>query len=89
MQRAVVVALTEGLHARPAAQFVATAGRQPAVVTIARPGGTPVAAASILAVMMLGVCVGDEVVLATADDDADASASIDALEQFLLQPAVV
>ena len=87
MQRSVVVALPEGLHARPAAQFVATAGRLPAKVTIAKTGGTPVATASILAIMTLGVGSGDEVVLATADDDADAAASIDVLEQFLLQSA--
>lgn len=87
MQRSVVVALPEGLHARPAAQFVAAAGRLPAKVTIAKTGGTPVATASILAIMTLGVGAGDEVVLATADDDADAAASIDALEEFLRQTA--
>ena len=87
MQRSVVVALPEGLHARPAAQFVATAGRLPAKVTIAKAGGTPVATASILAVMTLGVGAGDEVVLSTADDDDDAASSVDALENFLLQSA--
>ncbi|WP_028045900.1 HPr family phosphocarrier protein [Cellulomonas sp. URHE0023] len=87
MQRSVVVTLPEGLHARPAAQFVATAGQQPAKVTIAKAGGTPVAAGSILAIMTLGVGPGDEVVLATdADDDASAT-SLDALESFLLQSA--
>ena len=87
MQRSVVVALPEGLHARPAAQFVVAAGRLPVKVTIAKTGGTPVATASILAIMTLGVGAGDEVVLATDDDGADAVASIDALEQFLLQTA--
>ena len=87
MQRSVVVALPEGLHARPAAQFVAEAGKLPAKVTISKAGGTPVATASILAVMTLGVGVGDEVVLATADDDADSVSSLDALESFLLQSA--
>ncbi|MBD8059264.1 HPr family phosphocarrier protein [Cellulomonas sp. JH27-2] len=87
MQRSVVVALPEGLHARPAAQFVAAAAEQPVKVTIAKGTGHPVAAASILAVMTLGVAAGDEVVLGTTDDGADAAASIDALEQFLRQPA--
>ncbi|KQR12391.1 HPr family phosphocarrier protein [Cellulomonas sp. Leaf334] len=87
MQRSVVVALPEGLHARPAAQFVAAAGQLPTKVTIAKTGGTPVATASILAIMTLGVGAGDEVVLATADDDADAAASIDVLEQFLQRTA--
>ncbi|MBO3085181.1 HPr family phosphocarrier protein [Cellulomonas fengjieae] len=85
MQRSVIVALAEGLHARPAAQFVAAAGSLPAKVTIAKNGGTPVATASILAIMTLGVGHGDEVVLATPEDDADALTSIDALEQFLRQ----
>jgi phosphocarrier protein HPr len=85
MQRSVVVALPEGLHARPAAQFVAAAGKLPAKVTIAKSGGNPVATASILAIMTLGVGAGDEVVLSTADDGADAEASIAALEEFLLQ----
>ena len=62
-------------------------GRLPAEVTIAKAGGTPVTTASILAIMTLGVLSGDEVVLATAADDADAVASIDALESFLLQSA--
>ena len=87
MQRSVVVALPEGLHARPAAQFVAAAGKLPAKVTIAKTGGTPVATASILAIMTLGVGAGDEVVLETADDSADSAASIDALEEFLRQTA--
>jgi phosphocarrier protein HPr len=87
MQRSVVVALPEGLHARPAAQFVAAAGKLPAKVTIAKTGGAPVATASILAIMTLGVGAGDEVVLETADDSADAAASIDALEEFLRQTA--
>jgi phosphocarrier protein len=86
MQRSVVVALEEGLHARPAALFVAAAARQPAAVTIAKNGSAPAPARSILAVMTLGVGTGDEVVLETATDDADAAASLDALEQFLQQP---
>ncbi|WP_019135999.1 HPr family phosphocarrier protein [Cellulomonas massiliensis] len=88
MQRSVVVALTEGLHARPAAKFVATAAGQPAPVTIAKGNGTPVSAASILGIMTLGVTRGDEVVLATSTDDDDAVRSLDALEQLLLQEDV-
>jgi len=83
MQRTVVVAFPEGLHARPAALFVKEVGRQPVPVTIARPGGSPVAAASILKVLTLGVHGGDEVLLETVDDDAESVASLDALEAFL------
>ena len=88
MQRSVVVALTEGLHARPAAKFVAAAAGQPVPVAIAMGKGAPVSAASILGIMTLGVARGDEVVLATSSDDDDAVRSLDALEQLLLQEDV-
>ncbi|NDO89342.1 HPr family phosphocarrier protein [Cellulosimicrobium composti] len=88
MDRAVVVAITEGLHARPAALFVKAAAAQPAPVRIAKPGAEPVEAASILGVMTLGVSAGDEVVLSTDSDGDDASASIDALATFLEQTEV-
>lgn len=85
MQRAVVVAIAEGLHARPAALFVQAAGQQPVPVTISKDGSEPAPAASILSVMSLGAAAGDEVVLATETDGADAEASLDALEAFLRQ----
>jgi phosphocarrier protein HPr len=88
MQRAVVVAVAEGLHARPAALFARAAAAQPVPVTIARPGGDPVDAASILAVMTLGVDAGEEVVLATADDGDAASRALDALATFLERTTV-
>ncbi|WP_298460580.1 HPr family phosphocarrier protein [uncultured Cellulomonas sp.] len=80
-QRRVTVAIPEGLHARPAALFVKLAGEQPAAVTIAKDGGDPVAASSILAVMTLGAGAGDDVVLAADGDGAEDS--LDALEQYL------
>lgn len=85
MERTVVVAITEGLHARPAALFAQAAGRQPVPVRIAKPGGTPVDAASILGLMTLGADAGDEVVLSTEGDGADATAALDALSDFLAQ----
>lgn len=88
MQRSVVVTIEEGLHARPAALFVAEAARQPAHVTIAKNGSMPAPARSILSVITLGVCQGDEVTLATESDDADAAVSLDALEDFLSRVAV-
>ncbi len=88
MHRSVVVALTEGLHARPAARFVAEAARQPVPVTIAKNGSVPVATASILGIMTLGVALGDEVVLATELDDDAAHLALSALEEFLRQESV-
>ena len=87
MERSVVVAVPEGLHARPAALFVARAAGAAGAPTIARPGGAPVPAASIVSVMMLGVRAGDTVVLGTADDSDEARATLDALEEFLTAPA--
>ncbi|QAY69360.1 HPr family phosphocarrier protein [Xylanimonas protaetiae] len=85
MERVVVVGLREGLHARPAALFVQEAGRQPVPVSIARPGGVPANAASILAVLTLDVAAGDEVVLTTAADGPEAATALVALERYLVQ----
>jgi phosphocarrier protein HPr len=88
VERTVVVAITEGLHARPAALFAQKAGAQPVPVKIAKTGGDPVDAASILGIMTLGAGVGDEVVLRTESDGDDATASLDALVDFLSQEVV-
>lgn len=83
-ERRVIVAIPEGLHARPAALFVKLAGEQPTTVTVRKDGQDPVAANSILAVMTLGAAGGDEVVLSADGEGADAS--LDALEAFLTTP---
>lgn len=83
LERHVTVGIPEGLHARPAALFVKLAGAQPAPVTIRKGDGAPVASNSILAIMTLGADAGDDVVLATESDDADAAASLDALAEYI------
>jgi phosphocarrier protein len=88
MERSVVVAIAEGLHARPAALFVAEAGKQPVPVTVRKGDAAPVQAASILGIMTLGAAAGETVVLATEADGADAEASLDALEAFLQQTEI-
>lgn len=80
-ERTVVVASKVGLHARPAAVFVKAAAEQPARVQIRKGDGTPVDAASILAIMTLGVEHGDEVTLSADGDGADES--LDALVSLL------
>ncbi|AYY11398.1 HPr family phosphocarrier protein [Actinobacteria bacterium YIM 96077] len=80
-ERNVVVASKSGLHARPAAVFVKAAAEQPTKVTIRKPDGDPVDAASILSIMTLGVEQGDEVVLSAEGDDADVA--LDALVELL------
>ena len=72
-QRKVKVASSVGLHARPATLFVQAAAKQPVKVTIAKAGGDPVDARSVLFVLGLDVRNGDEVTLAAEGDGADAA----------------
>ncbi len=58
-----VVASEVGLHARPASLLVQAAARQPVPVSIAKDGGEPVDARSILSVIGLDARSGDVVVL--------------------------
>lgn len=73
MQREVTVASASGLHARPAAIFVKAAMAAPVKVTISKPGGKPLNAASALSVLSLGVKQGMTVVLAADGDGAEAT----------------
>ncbi|HEX2373595.1 MAG TPA: HPr family phosphocarrier protein [Actinomycetota bacterium] len=70
-ERRVVIGSKVGLHARPAAMFVQAAAKQPVKVTIAKAGGDPVDARSILSVLALDARGGEEVVLAAEGDGAD------------------
>jgi phosphocarrier protein HPr len=70
-ERRVTVGSKVGLHARPAAMFVQAAAKQPVKVTIAKVGGDPVDARSILSVLALDARGGDEVILTAEGDGAD------------------
>ena len=72
-QRTAVIGSSVGLHARPAALFVQAAARQRVKVRIAKPGGDPVDARSILSVLGLDARNGEEVVL-TADGEGGETA---------------
>ncbi|WP_073946848.1 HPr family phosphocarrier protein, partial [Streptomyces kebangsaanensis] len=72
-ERRVNVGWAEGLHARPASIFVRAATAAGIPVTIAKAEGTPVNAASMLAVLSLGAEGGEEVVLTSDADGADAA----------------
>lgn len=80
-ERKVVVASKVGLHARPAALLAKAAAAVPVAVTIAKEGGTPVAAGSMLNLMTLGAEHGDTVVLAAEGDDAERA--LDELEMIV------
>ena len=67
-QRVATVASALGLHARPASLFSQAAAATGVPVTIAKAGGAPVDAASVLLVMTLAAKKGDEVTLASDDE---------------------
>ena len=79
--RSVTVASAVGLHARPAATFTRAAAGAGIPVTIGVPGRDPVNAASVLAVMTLGIGHGQEVTLHAEGDGADVA--LDALVALL------
>jgi phosphocarrier protein HPr len=79
--RTVVVGSASGLHARPAALFVAAAAKQPVQVTIRTGEKNPVPACSMLSVLSLGAKKGTEVTL-EADGDG-AQAAVDTLADLL------
>lgn len=70
--RTVVVASPVGLHARPAATFTRAVAASGVPVRLHAAGREPVDAASMLAVMTLGVEHGEEVVLTAEDPGSDA-----------------
>ncbi|KFI47487.1 HPr family phosphocarrier protein [Bifidobacterium biavatii] len=63
-----------GIHARPAAQFAQAVTASGCTVTIAKQGGNPVPAGSILSVMGLGIKQGDAVEVNVEGDNAEAVA---------------
>jgi phosphocarrier protein len=81
VSRTVVIGSASGLHARPAALFVAAAAAQPVKVTIRTGDRKPVPAASILSVLALGAVHGAEVTLEAEGDGAQEA--IDALAELL------
>jgi phosphocarrier protein len=70
-QKTVTVGSSVGLHARPASLFVQAAARQPVKVQIAKLGGEPVDARSILLVLGLDARGGEEIVLSAEGDGAE------------------
>jgi phosphocarrier protein len=67
------IASPVGLHARPASLFVKAAAKHSGLVSIGRPGAEPVDARSMLSVMGLAIGHGEEVVLRTDGDGAEAA----------------
>ncbi|MEV7218046.1 HPr family phosphocarrier protein [Kitasatospora cineracea] len=72
-ERRVTIGWAEGLHARPASVFVKAVTSTGVPMTIAKEGGNPVNAGSMLGLLALGAAGGDTVVLAADADGADAA----------------
>ncbi|MFN2536860.1 MAG: HPr family phosphocarrier protein [Mycobacteriales bacterium] len=72
-ERRVIIGSKVGLHARPASLFVQAATAAPVPVTIAKDGGDPVNAKSILSVLALDARGGEEVVIAAEGEGAEAA----------------
>ncbi|GAA5044211.1 phosphocarrier protein [Thermocatellispora tengchongensis] len=70
-ERRVTVQAEVGLHARPAATFVQRAAQAPIAVTVAKGGGEPVNAKSILSVLALDVRQGENVVISAEGEGAE------------------
>lgn len=75
-EREVKIVNKLGIHARPAAEIVKTAGKFKASITIVR-DDLEVNAKSIMGVMMLAAEFGSTIVLRATGDDAEAA--LDAL----------
>jgi len=72
-ERTAIIGSAVGLHARPAALFVQAATAKSVKVGIAKPGGEPVPARSILSVLSLEAHGGDTVVLSAEGEGAEAA----------------
>lgn len=70
-ERKVTVEAEVGLHARPAATFVQAAAKATIDVTVAKLGGEPVNAKSILMVMGLDVRQGQSIVIRAEGEGAE------------------
>jgi phosphocarrier protein HPr len=79
-ERTVTIVNKNGVHARPAAEIVKTAGKYASNVTIVR-DDLEVNGKSIMGVMMLAAECGSEIILRATGPDADAA--LDALEQLV------
>lgn len=72
MEREIVIAGKEGLHARPAAAFVKAASKYACKVSLTRKGRT-INAKSTIEMMMAGASQGETVVIRTEGEDEEAA----------------
>jgi phosphocarrier protein len=80
VERAVQIVNANGVHARPAAEFVKVAGRFPCDITVVR-DDLAVNGKSIMGVMMLAAECGATITIRA--DGAEAGAAVDALADLV------
>ena len=80
VERTVTIVNKNGVHARPAAEIVKTAGRFASNITIVR-DDLEVNGKSIMGVMMLAAECGAQITLRATGDDAESA--VDALAQLV------
>lgn len=81
VSRTVRFGSANGLHARPAKMLSQAAKAAGSPISIAKNGGEPVNASSILSLISLGVAQGDELTLSA--EAADAEQVLDRLAEIL------
>ena len=80
LRETVVVMGKDGLHARPAAEFVQLCRRLKSEVKLEK-GGVSVSGKSIIGIMSLGVSKGDEITAVV--DGEDEAAAIEEIKELL------
>jgi phosphocarrier protein HPr len=73
VSRKVVVGSRVGLHSRPAKLVAEEAAKLSVIVKIAKNGGDPVDARSLLSILAMGAKKGDEVIVTAEGEGADAA----------------
>lgn len=71
LRESVKVTTTEGLHARPAAEFARLAQTPGHSVLVCKPGGQPGRGDSILTIMSLGAKSGEQIVIEVSGPDEE------------------
>lgn len=80
IEKTMTVLNEEGLHTRPANEFVRIVKKHDAAVTLVK-GETEVPGKSLLKIMKLGIVTGDEITVRC--DGADEAAAMAALEHLI------
>ena len=81
MEKSYIVPFSEGLHARPASQFIQLVKDYSGEVQIEKDGIT-VNGKSMLRIMMLGAKQGTELTVTLTGDEAEATAIFSTLDAF-------